>query len=81
MYNGVSRGNPEQNKATKGGIKVVNVSIRKAARKSGVALWELADALGFSEATMVRKMRHELGESEKAKFLDAIETVAKKKNA
>ncbi len=37
-----------------------NLSIKRKAKASGVALWQIADYLNISEATMTRMMRKEL---------------------
>ena len=50
-----------------------NQEIRKALRKKGLYLWNLADVLGVSEATMTRKLRKELSKEEKVRILKIIE--------
>jgi hypothetical protein len=54
-----------------------NQEIRLAARGAGVPLWQLAEALGVSEPTMTRKLRHELPDDEKARILAIIHKLAK----
>jgi hypothetical protein len=54
-----------------------NQEIRLAARGAGVPLWQLAEALGVSEPTMTRKLRHELSDDEKARILTIIHELAK----
>ena len=49
-----------------------NQQIRLAARGAGIPLWRLAEALGVSEPTMTRKLRHELPEEEKQRILAII---------
>ena len=39
---------------------MTNLTIRKFAKEKNVPLWAVADALGISEPTMTRKLRHEL---------------------
>lgn len=58
-----------------------NNDIRATARIADVRLWEIATFLGFSEPTMTRKMRRELSEGEKKKFLEAIDKISAQKNA
>lgn len=58
-----------------------NCEVRTAARIADVCLWEIAEFLGFSEPTMTRKMRRELSEDEKKKFLEAIDKISAQKNA
>ncbi|MFQ9062863.1 MAG: hypothetical protein ACLR5X_15545 [Oscillospiraceae bacterium] len=45
--------------------KPANFDLRTAAKNAGVPLWAIADALHISEPTMTRKLRRELGETEK----------------
>lgn len=54
-----------------------NISIRECARKNGVKFWEIAEALGVSEATVTRRMRQELSQEEKEKILAIIDNLAK----
>jgi hypothetical protein len=42
-----------------------------------IPLWQLAEALGVSEPTMTRKLRHELPEDEKARIMALIYKLAK----
>lgn len=56
-----------------------NNGIRKSAKENGVKLWELADALGVSEATVTRKLRRELPDVEQEKVLTIIAEIAQKK--
>ena len=46
-----------------------NTDIRKAAKESGVFLWEIADKLGVSEPTVNRYLRKEMSDSLKGKIL------------
>ncbi len=54
-----------------------NIDLKQAAKQAGVQVWKIADHLGISEATMTRKLRHELPEEEKQKLLAAIEKLSK----
>ena len=54
----------------------MNDDIRSRARKSKVCFWQIADALGISEATITRKLRRELPDAERDKILTIIETLA-----
>lgn len=56
-----------------------NQDIRLSAKRSGVRLWQVADALGIWEATLSRKLRHELPKAEKQKILDIIEALAQER--
>ena len=55
-----------------------NAEIRLAAQKKKLRLWELADLLNISEATLQRKLRHELSDSEKERWLKLIEEADRK---
>lgn len=52
-----------------------NNDIRAAAKENGVYLYEIADKLGVSEPTFIRRMRKELSDAMKAKALAAIEEI------
>ena len=49
-----------------------NERIRKALKENNMCLWQLADALGISEPSMTRKMRHELSEQEQNSIIELI---------
>ena len=53
-----------------------NKEIREAAKKKGVLLWQLAEALGIQDSGLSRKLRHELPEQEKEKMLLVIDKLA-----
>ena len=53
-----------------------NVDIRRQAKASGVALWQIAKELGFSEPTMTRRLREELSPPDRAKILAIIAALA-----
>lgn len=54
-----------------------NMNLRRTAKAAKVPLWRIADVLQISEPTMTRKLRRELGETEKRKILDIISALAK----
>ena len=54
-----------------------NLDLRKSAKAAGIPLWRIADAIGVSEPTMTRKLRHELPENEKKQLLDLIKQLAR----
>lgn len=56
-----------------------NQDIRLYAKNSGVRLWQVAEALGIWEATLSRKLRHELPLGEKTKILGIIDTLAQER--
>ena len=56
-----------------------NQDIRNVARKAGVPLWRIADALGVSEPTMTRRLRRELPEIEKQRILEIIEQIRERR--
>lgn len=59
--------------SSKKGLKIMaNQDIREEARKAGVKLWQIADALGISEPTITRLMRKELTAEKKAEILKII---------
>ena len=54
-----------------------NLDLRKSAKAAGIPLWRIADAIGVSEPTMTRKLRHELPGNEKKQLLDLIKQLAR----
>lgn len=50
--------------------------IKLRARGAGVPQWKIADALGVSEPTLTRWLRHELPEEKQKQILEAIERLA-----
>lgn len=58
-----------------------NMEIRNAAKRAGVRLWEVAEAIGITDGMLSRKMRRELPEAEQHKMLDIVEELAHRKEA
>ena len=60
-----------------------NNDLRETARRNGVYLYEIADALGVSEQTFIRWLRKELTEQKKEDALAAIKLISeqRKENA
>ena len=58
-------------------MRLSNVDIRSSAKTSGVPLWQIADTLDISEATLTRKLRRELDDEEKNVYLSIIHRLAK----
>lgn len=52
-----------------------NNDIRAAAKENGVYLYEIAEKIGVSEPTFIRRMRKELSDAMRAKALAAIEEI------
>ena len=57
-----------------------NKDIRELNKSHKIPLWKIAQYLGISEATMTRKLRHELPQEEKEKIFTIIEELAKEAN-
>ena len=55
---------------------MTNAEIKLKARGAAIPLWRIADYMKVSEATVSRKLRHELPEDEKQQFLEIIEALA-----
>ena len=58
-----------------------NMEIRMNAKKSGVKLWEVAEAIGITDGMFSRKMRRELPEAERRKILNIVADLARRKEA
>lgn len=56
--------------------------IKKLLKAEKIPYWLIADELGVHENTVLRKLRHDLSDSDKASFEQAIERIrAKRKTA
>lgn len=53
-----------------------NQTLRAYAKQKGVCLWEVAESLSISEATIIRKLRSELSEKDRIKMMDHIDKIA-----
>ena len=61
--------------------KQTNIFIRNAAHEAGVHHWQIAEALGISEGSFCRRMRHELPEAEQARILEIINDISAQREA
>ena len=52
-----------------------NERIREKARNHGVRLWQLADRLGISEASLTRLLRHEVDRKMAERLTNAIDEI------
>lgn len=53
-------------------ITKANLEIRQAIKEARLTQWKVADLMGYSEATIVRKLRKELPQEEKTKISEII---------
>lgn len=58
----------------------VNEEVRRTAKAKKIPLWAVACELAISEASMTRKMRHELEPNEKQRILKIINDLASEKS-
>lgn len=58
-------------------MRTTNAAIRNAAHEAGVHHWEVAEALGISEGSFCRRLRHELPEAEQARILATIDEISR----
>ena len=56
--------------------KAVNSRVKEELRKNNVKVWQLADALGVSEMSVYRYMRHELPMEEQERYIHLIRNKA-----
>lgn len=54
-----------------------NQDIRRAAQAAGVKLWQIADALGITDASFSRMLRKELSDEKKTEIFGIIEKLSK----
>ena len=53
-------------------LRYINPKIYEAKKAAGVSIWQIADELGISEITLLRKLRHQLQPDQEAEVLEAI---------
>lgn len=53
-----------------------NKDVRQRAKEAGVFQYQIAEALGMSEYTIIRKLRKELPQDEKARIFQIIDRLA-----
>lgn len=53
-----------------------NMDIRIYLKERRVPLWRLADALSIHENTLLRRLRHELPEAEKARLRAIVDDIS-----
>ncbi len=58
-----------------------NVEFRAVAKKAGVRLWEVAEAIGITDGMLSRRLRRELPNVEREKLLLIVAEIAKRKEA
>lgn len=54
-----------------------NKEIRRLIKRSKIYHYEIANKLGISETTFVRRLRNELSEYDRQKVLEAIDSIRK----
>lgn len=59
---------------------MLNKDLREYAKLKGVYLWQIANAMGFSEPTMTRKLRIELSPEDKQAYIEIIDQLSKENN-
>ena len=58
-----------------------NKEVRKRMKEKHVTQWMLGDYFGVHETTVIRNMRHELSDADKARYIKAIEEIAEEMKA
>ena len=61
------------------GTNKTNADIRNTLEVLGVKQWELAAALGYNEAWFCKKLRHEIPDDVKEKYMTIIMDIAKER--
>ncbi|MBR5338082.1 MAG: hypothetical protein IK152_08875 [Lachnospiraceae bacterium] len=59
----------------------MNEDIRAYAKVKKVKLWQIADALGISDAQLSRKMRYELDVSSKREIMEHIDRIVARRQS
>jgi len=58
-----------------------NAELKAMAKAKGVFLYEVADNMGISEATIMKHLRRPLPNNERTAFINAVNEIAKTKGA
>lgn len=58
-----------------------NIQVRGDLRAAKIPLWMVADALGVSESTVIRRLRHELSPEERKQFREAVDRIKAERGA
>jgi len=53
-----------------------NTDIREEAKKAKIPLWVIAERLGISEYTMIRRLRKELSNTDKSEIRQMMKNIA-----
>lgn len=53
-----------------------NIEIRESAKKNGVKLWMVAEAIGIADSGLSKKLRRELPKDERERILSVIDQLA-----
>lgn len=53
-----------------------NMILRAKAEENGVCLWEIAEAIGITDSTFSRRLRHELSAAERERLLKIVDEIA-----
>lgn len=56
-----------------------NADVRTYARQRGIFLYSIAERLGLSEGTFIRKLRNELTEQKKAEIREIVDELSAEK--
>ena len=56
-----------------------NQEVRLYAKGHGVFLWEIGEAMGVSENTIIRRLRFPMSLEEEQKYIDTIDQIARRK--
>lgn len=54
-----------------------NCDVKTVAKKKGVYLWQVAEALGMADTTLCRKLRKELTAGEKERIFSIIDQLSR----
>lgn len=58
-------------------MKRPNEIIRRHARQNDVRLYELAEEIGISENTLIRRLRKQLSDDVTTRYMEAIDKIAR----
>lgn len=57
-------------------MKQANIEVRELAKSNGVRHWQIAERLGISETTLVKRLHRELNDKQREQITQVIKDIA-----
>lgn len=60
-------------------IEKKNLDLKFMAYQAGLTLWQIAREMGIADTSLSRKLRYDLSDSDRRRFIDAVEKLSGEK--